>query len=121
MIPLSEEELQAVIKEYPYYTPGMVHPNMYPGNVPPQPIRSIWFQTYWLAHKDVPDAYVYETLKAAFAKENREPLINVHRYFKDMKPGLDQMVGLGIPLHPGAEKFWKEQQMAIPAAISAKR
>jgi TRAP transporter TAXI family solute receptor len=121
MIPLSEEELNKVVKEYPYYTAGKMQPNMYPGNVPPTPINSIFFQTYWLAHKDVADLYVYEILKAGFAKENRAPLINVHRYFKDMSPGLDMMVGLKIPLHPGAEKFWKEQGLTIPQAISAKR
>jgi uncharacterized protein len=121
MIPLSDAELAKVIKDYPYYTDGMVQPNMYPGNVPPKPINSIFLQTYWLAHKDVADRYVYETLKAAFAKDNRAPLINVHRYFKEMAPGLDKMIGLKIPLHPGAEKFWKEQGLTIPAAIAAKR
>jgi TRAP transporter TAXI family solute receptor len=121
MIPLSEEELNKVLKEYPYYTAGKVQPNMYPGNVPPKPINSIFFQTYWVAHKDVEDRYVYEILKAGFAKENREPLINVHRFFKEMSPSLDKMAGLKIPLHPGAEKFWKEQGLTIPQAISAKR
>ncbi len=121
MIPLSDEELNKVIKEYPYYTAGVVQPNMYPGNVPPKPIPSVWFDTYWVAHKDVPDSYVYEILKVAFAKENRQPLITVHRYFKEMEPGLNKMAGLKIPLHPGAEKYWKEQGLSIPAAIAAKR
>ena len=121
MLPLSDEELGRVLKEYPYYTAGMVQPNMYPGNVPPKPINSVFFQTYWIVHKDVADRYVYETVKAAFAKENRAPLVNVHRCFKDMSPALDKMTGLKIPLHPGAEKYWKEQGLTIPAVIAAKR
>jgi hypothetical protein len=121
MIPLSDDELAKIVKEYPYYTEGKVQPNMYPGNVPPQPINSIFFQTYWVVHKDVDDRFVYGLLKAAFAKDNRAPLVNVHRYFKEMAPALDKMVGLKIPLHPGAEKFWKEQKISIPAEIAAKR
>ena len=121
MIPLSEDELAKVIKEYPYYASGQVQPNMYPGNVPPKPINSIFFQTYWLVHKDVPDNIVYDIVKTAFVKENRAPLVAVHRYFKELAPALEKMNGLKVPLHPGAEKYWKEQGLKIPAALAAKR
>lgn len=120
MIPLSEGELRKIVKTYPFYTAGTVKPNMYPGNVPPKEIPSIWFQVYWIAHKDVPDKYVYEILKAGFAEKNRPALIKVHRYFKALAPELNGMAGLKIPLHPGAEKFWKDQGLKIPAAIKAK-
>lgn len=120
MIPLNEAEVKKITDMYPFYSSGGVLPNMYPGNVPPVEIPSIWFQVYWIAHKDVPDQMVYDTLKAAFSEKNKPALIKVHRYFKKLAPELDKMVGLKIPLHAGAEKFWKEQGISIPAAIAAK-
>lgn len=120
MIPLTEAELQKITDKYPFYSAGTVMSNMYPGNVPPTGIPSIWFQIYWIAHKDTPTDYVYETVKASFSEKNKPALIKVHRYYESLAPELDKMVGLKIPLHPGAEKFWKEQGLAIPAAISSK-
>jgi len=119
MIPLTEAEVQKITAKFPFYSGGTVKPNMYPGNVPPTEIPSIWFQVYWIADKNTPADYVYETLKATFSKKNKAALDKVQRYFKMLAPELDKMAGLKIPLHPGAEKFWKEQGLSIPAAIRA--
>jgi TRAP-type uncharacterized transport system substrate-binding protein len=34
-----------------------------------------------------------------------------------MSASLEPMKGLGIPLHPGALKYWKEKGMTIPAEL----
>jgi len=120
MVPLTKSEVKIITEKYPFYSSGSVMANMYPGNVPPTEIPSIWFQVYWIAHKDAPDGYVYDTLKASFSEKNKPSLIKVHRYFKKLAPELDKMAGLKIPLHPGAEKFWKDQGLSIPAAIRSK-
>ena len=119
MIPLTEAEVQKVTEKFPFYSGGTVKPDMYPGNVPPTEIPSIWFQVYWIAHKDTPADYVYETLKAGFSEKNKPALVKIHRYYKALAPELDKMVGLKIPLHPGAEKYWKEQGLPVPDAIRA--
>lgn len=38
-----------------------------------------------------------------------------------MAPKLDGFEALGIPLHPGAERYWKEKGLTIPESISSKQ
>jgi TRAP transporter TAXI family solute receptor len=48
---------------------------------------------------------------------NKDYLKSVHRQFGGMSAALQPMKGLGIPLHPGAVKYWKEKGMDIPAEL----
>jgi TRAP-type uncharacterized transport system substrate-binding protein len=53
----------------------------------------------------------------AYDPANKDYLKSVHKQFAGMSPSLGPMTGLGIPLHPGAVKYWKEQGKDIPAAL----
>lgn len=61
----------------------------------------------WVANKDVPAEDVYNLLKAVFSEEGLKYMVEVHKSAKAMsiQSGLN---GIVTPLHPGAEKFWKE-------------
>jgi len=54
---------------------------------------------------DLPDDLVYEITKALH--EKNAFLSGIHVVLKGMNPGFMADLG-GIPLHPGAEKFYKE-------------
>jgi len=56
-------------------------------------------------------------LKVAYDPKNKTYLNSVHRQFEGMTPALEPMKGLGIPLHPGAVKYWKEKGLTIPAEL----
>ncbi len=60
-----------------------------------------------LAHKSAPDQLVYDVLKTTFSKEGRRFLEAVHNQWKDLKNNPDLAKMTGVPLHPGAEKYWK--------------
>jgi TRAP transporter TAXI family solute receptor len=55
----------------------------------------------------VPEAVVYQLVKATF--DNFEEFKKLHPAFANLKP--EEMVknGLSAPLHPGAEKYYKEK------------
>ena len=81
----------------------MIPANTYKGQTSDIPTIS---QTHALfAHKNVPDDLVYAMTKLAF--ENKAALVAVHPIFSSMDP-MKGSQGLPIPLHPGAERYYRE-------------
>lgn len=59
-----------------------------------------------IVHKDVPEEEVYKVTKAIY--ENLDYLGTVHKEFKNLTG--QKMLDVGqVPLHPGAEQFFKEK------------
>jgi TRAP transporter TAXI family solute receptor len=56
---------------------------------------------------DVPDDVVYEVTRAVF--ENLDDFRSLHPAFANLDPAKMITNGLSAPLHPGAEKYYKEQ------------
>ncbi|MDE0811841.1 MAG: C4-dicarboxylate ABC transporter substrate-binding protein, partial [Alphaproteobacteria bacterium] len=54
------------------------------------------------------DESVYQVVKAMF--ENKKKLVTTHKAFKGMKPKA-MHTDVGVPYHPAALKFFKEQGM----------
>jgi TRAP-type uncharacterized transport system substrate-binding protein len=67
---------------------------------------------FLIAHKDIPEAIVYEFTKLAYSEE---AVKSVDMAFKgqnlDRKNPLEGNIG---PVHPGAAKFWKEIGVQVP-------
>ncbi len=60
-------------------------------------------------NKKLPDDVVYSAMKIFFSPEGKSFLANVHRNFKPMGDNPAAVKQIGVPYHPGAEKFWKEK------------
>ena len=66
------------------------------------------FPSILIADKDLKPEVAYALTKAIV--ENRDALIKAHSGFKDFKPDdAANLVRYGIPLHPGAEKYYREK------------
>jgi len=64
--------------------------------------------TLLVASKDAPDALVYGMLKEVFTDEGLAWMVSQKKTFKAMS--VEKGVrGIATPMHPGAEKFWKEK------------
>jgi hypothetical protein len=61
--------------------------------------------TQVVTHADVPEEWIYELTKATW--ENRNRLIQAHPAYKELTKEM-VMTGIRVPLHPGAEKYWRE-------------
>ena len=55
----------------------------------------------------MPDATVYTVVKAVF--DNFDDFKKLHPAFANLKPADMVKNGLSAPLHPGAEKYFKEK------------
>ena len=71
-----------------------------------KPIPEVVAERGWPGFRDLEEEIVYKILNAMYS--DLEQLKKAHDKFKDieMEKGL---IGMGIPLHPGAEKYFKEK------------
>ncbi|RQD70668.1 MAG: TAXI family TRAP transporter solute-binding subunit [Tindallia sp. MSAO_Bac2] len=104
MISLSEEDMQKVGDNFPYYFPSTIPAGTYDGI--DEDVRAIAGYTNAFLHIDLPEDAVYEMTKAVW--ENTDRLIEAHPSQQllslDMIPDLDDTV----PLHPGARRYYEE-------------
>ena len=64
----------------------------------------------------VDEAIVYELVKSVF--NNLEEFKKLHPAFEGLNPK-NMLKGMTAPLHPGAIKYYKEQNIAIPSEVKA--
>ncbi len=111
----TEAEFKKIFAKSPFYYKTTLPAGVYKSWKKPTDL--IAFQVYWIAHEKFDPEAVYKMLKVAYDPANKDYLKSVHRQFGGMSAALQPMEGLGIPLHPGAVKYWKEQGMDIPAKL----
>ncbi|MGB6410273.1 MAG: TAXI family TRAP transporter solute-binding subunit, partial [Candidatus Deferrimicrobiaceae bacterium] len=100
-----DAEDAGMIQKFPYFAKVVIPANTYKGVA----TDTITFQdsTLWVANSKVDADTVYNLLKAVFSKEGLEYMVSVHKSALAMSVE-NGTKGIVTPLHPGAEKFWKE-------------
>jgi len=71
-------------------------------------VPSFFDSTLWVANSKTPDDIVYKLLSVIFTDEGLKHMVGQKKTFKAMSVK-DGVKGVVTPLHPGAEKFWKEK------------
>ncbi len=108
-----ELEQSGFLEKYPYISKLVVKGGTYKGEK--RDVTLFGTAGFLVAHKDVPDAVAYEFTKLAYSEECVKQVgtafagANLSR-----KAPLEGNIG---PVHPGAEKFWKEIGVAVPAPM----
>lgn len=62
---------------------------------------------------DLDEELVYQLTKAMFSEAGREHMLSVTKVAAEMGPE-NALVGIALPLHPGAARFWQEVGVEIP-------
>lgn len=106
-------------KKYPYFGKMIIPGGLYAGVGEDTP--TFGTGSVLIASKSVTDDLVYKFLKAIYSEEGRTQLSGAvgPASIKEMtkERALDFIT---VPLHPGAERFWKEQGRTIPANLAAR-
>lgn len=110
-----EKDAKKFIEKFPYFSEGSVPKGTYKSNKD-EGVHTLTVWNFMTVHKDTPDDFVYEVLKATF--QNVDILIATHSSAKETKP--EYIVHSPIYLHPGAIKFYKEKGISIPDKLIAK-
>ncbi|MEP0451345.1 MAG: TAXI family TRAP transporter solute-binding subunit [Roseibium sp.] len=97
-------EIEALVAERPYYRTATIPAGMYNNE---EDIVTFGVGATFVSSADVPDEVVYVLVKSVF--EDFDSFTKLHPAFANLKP--EEMIrdSLSAPLHPGAEKYYKEK------------
>jgi len=109
VIPFSAADLDKIVKATPFFDKGEMPANVYKGQT--KPVPCFYFSVYLAAAKNVPADLTYKLMQVTFSDEGKKFLTSVHPQFRGMRNNATGVKQIGVPYHPGAEKYWKEKGM----------
>jgi TRAP transporter TAXI family solute receptor len=115
LLAFSDEQAAKADGGMELWTPYLIPAKTYPGQA--ADIQTIAQPNFLAVRADVPDEDVYKITKTIY--ENLGFLQSIHKATTAM--ALDKaIVGLPMPLHPGAARYYKEVGVSIPDRLIAK-
>ncbi len=104
VIPVDAEIVRKLQKEHPFFIATVIPKGTYKGQEADVP--SVAIPNFLIASQTMSEQTAYEITKAMF--ENLDRLVQAHAAAKDIK--LERAaLGAPAPLHPGAEKYFREK------------
>lgn len=103
LLGISDEVIQELEEENPGYSKITVPADSYSGQT--EDVGTLNATTILAIRADFPDEVAYEIVKTIM--ENREKLADTVATLSYINPE-NGPIGIGAPIHPGAEKFYKE-------------
>ena len=103
VVPIDGEGREKLVSEYPYYAKSVIPANTYNNK---EDVEGVFVYNIMLVRKDLPDEMVYDMLTGIF--QNISTIKASHNAANkniDITFGVDD---IQLPLHPGAEQFWKD-------------
>ena len=104
LLSFDDEMLATLQKEYPFFVPSTVPANTYSGITTETKTPAV--MAILITNDSVPEEQIYEFLTAMYG--NLADIAAVHAKGKEITLE-GALNGLTCPLHPGAEKFFKEK------------
>lgn len=104
LVPIDEAKIKEITKKYPFYSRIVIPKATYKGQE--KDVPTITTMAQWVVGAEVPDEVVYKLTKALW-ENGAKKMAEAHSQGKNVQPKT-ALAGMGIPLHPGAEKFYKE-------------
>ncbi|MCP4748044.1 MAG: TAXI family TRAP transporter solute-binding subunit [Desulfobacteraceae bacterium] len=103
IVPVSGPNAEKLIKKYPFYAREVIPAGIYKGAT--HPVETVSVMAMMAVTADLEEDVVYSVLKAVY--DDLDQVKKAHAKFSDMdvSKGLS---GMSIPLHPGAERYYKE-------------
>lgn len=105
LVPLGGPAVDKLVKANPFYAYSEIPGGLYAGH--PNPTRTYGVLATFVTSAKVPDATVYELVRAVF--ENFDEFKKLHPAFANLDPKTMIKDGISAPLHPGAVKYYKEK------------
>lgn len=104
IIPLEGQVIDALVEQNPYYALVEIAGGLYAQN--PDDVATYGVLATLLTREDVSDEEVYHLVSGVF--ENFEDFKRLHPAFAHLQKEQIVTDGLTAPLHPGAERYFKE-------------
>ena len=105
LIPLTGEVVDKLVADNPYYAKATIPGGLYNAN--PDNTETFGVLATLVASANVPEESVYQLVKAVF--DNFDEFKSLHPAFANLDSAKMVKDGLSAPLHPGAERYYKEK------------
>ncbi len=104
LVPISGPEARSLRERYTFFSEDLIQAGTYAGM---GDIETLSVGAQWVVGADVAEELVYGIAKALWHPNNRQLLDGGHPKARLIRPqtALD---GISIPLHPGAERYYRE-------------
>lgn len=109
-----EAEAAGFFAQYPFYTEYVIPAGTFSGV--DADVRTFRDAGLWVVAADTDADLVYELTKAVFEQAGLDRMLQVTNVASEMGPD-NALVGVQIPLHPGAVRFWEEAGVDVPEAL----
>lgn len=106
-----EAEAAGFFEEHPYYTEYVIPAGTFNGV--DEDVRTFRDAGLWVVSADVDEELVYKMTKAIYDQAGLDRMLQVTNVASEMGPD-NALVGVQIPLHPGAARYWQEVGVSIP-------
>ncbi len=109
LIGIAAKDADAFIAKFPFFSKEPIPAKTYKEQDKPLDTITIW--NVLVAHRDAPEDFIYEVVRATF--EGQRELVLA---FKGAEETLAENIRhTTIPLHPGAYRYYQERKIAVPA------
>lgn len=105
LVPIEGDAAAAIREKYGFFAEDLVPAGTYDGVAADTPTLAVGAQ--WVTSADQPEDLIYGITKALWNDSTRKLLDSGHAKGKSIRTET-ALSGVGIPLHPGAEKFYRE-------------
>jgi TRAP transporter TAXI family solute receptor len=105
VVPVTGAEVDKLVADNPYYSKATIPGGMYKGT--DKGVDTFGVRATFVTSADVDEDTVYQVVKAVF--DNFDRFKTLHPAFAHLKEEEMVKAGLSAPLHPGAEKYFKEK------------
>ena len=105
LVPLKGEAIDKLVADKPYYAKAVIPANTYPNN--PNAIDTFGVLATLVSSEKVPADKVYAVVKSIF--ENFDEFKKLHPALAHLNPQQMIQEGLSMPLHEGAQRYYKEK------------
>ena len=98
---------------YPFYTEYTIPGGTFSGV--DEDVTTFRDAGLWIVSADMDEELVYQMTKAIYDQAGLDHMLQVTNVASEMGPD-NALVGVQIPLHPGAARYWEEVGVEIPEA-----
>ena len=105
IVNLNSDVEKKLVADNPYYAFATIPAGTYKTTA--EDVTTFGVMATFVTHENVPEQVVYEVTRAVM--ENLDDFRSLHPAFANLDPAKMMVDGLSAPLHPGAEKYYKEK------------
>jgi len=109
LLSLEKDMIDKICKEMPWYYPTVIKANTYKGQT--EDVQTVAQANLLVTRADLPDDLVYQLTKAVY--DNQKDLVTSHSAAKDITKDNALKGLMGVPVHPGAARYFKEIGLAV--------